>query len=330
MKTSALLRSIVFAGLVVGGTTLGRAHAAPLTPEKARQIAMDSYIYGYSLITTEVTRVQMTNVDKIEGLHAPTGQFINVKRYPPGDYRGVSAPDADTLYSLAWLDVGAEPMVFSHPDMGNRYYLFPMYSLWMPVIESPGKRTAGDKAATYLLTGPGWQGEVPAGMKQIKSPTKYMLILGRTYADGMEEDYKIVNELQAQYKAEPLSAYGKSYTFVAPKVNPTPGFSMTDKPQAVIDAMDTSTYFNMMAKLMGDTAPPAQEDAPIVTKMAEIRLVPGMPFDLTKLDPAVQDALKDVGKVASASPRSLVLRAPRCLDDSLIFTDGLRHETATT
>ena len=50
--------------------------------------------------------MQMSNVDKIEGLHAPMGQFINIKRYPPADYRGVSAPNADTLYSLAWLDLG--------------------------------------------------------------------------------------------------------------------------------------------------------------------------------------------------------------------------------
>jgi hypothetical protein len=61
------------------------------------QIALEAYIYGYSLITTEVTRVQMSNVPAIEGLHAPMGQFINVKRYPPADYRGVSAPNADTL-----------------------------------------------------------------------------------------------------------------------------------------------------------------------------------------------------------------------------------------
>lgn len=271
-----------------------------LTKEEAAQIGMEAYIYGYSLITTEVTRVQMTNVDKIEGLRAPLGQFINVKRYPPGDYRGVSAPNADTLYSAAWLDVGTEPMVFSHPDMGDRYYLFPMYSLWMPVIESPGKRDAGGKAATYLLTGPGWQGEVPTGMQQIKSPTKYMLILGRTYAVGTEEDYEKVNALQTQYKAVPLSAYGKPYTYVAPKVNPNPGFSMTDKPQTVINDMDISTYFNMMTRLMGDSAPPAPEDAPIVARMARIGLVPGQPFELTKLDSEVQAALKDVSKVAQA------------------------------
>jgi hypothetical protein len=112
---------------VTGGLGLLAALARPLdaqaqsavSPQEAIEIATDAYIYGYSLITTEVTRVQMSNVPKVEGLHGPMNQFINVKRYPPADYRGVSAPNADTLYSLAWLDL-SEPMVFSHPAMGDR------------------------------------------------------------------------------------------------------------------------------------------------------------------------------------------------------------------
>jgi hypothetical protein len=121
---------------------------------EAEQIALDAYVYGYSLITTEVTRVQMSNVDKVAGLQGPAGQFINVPRYPPADYRGVSAPNADTLYSLAWLDL-AEPQVFSHPDMGNRFYLFEIVDLWMTDLNSPSKRTSGGAAANYLITGPG-------------------------------------------------------------------------------------------------------------------------------------------------------------------------------
>ena len=239
----------------------------------------------------------MSNVDKIEGMHAPTGQFANIKRYPPADFRGVSAPNADTLYSVAWLDL-AEPQVFSHPDMGKRFYLFEMTDLWMTDFETPGTRTAGGQAANYLITGPGWTGDVPAGMKQIKCATRYMVILGRTYADGTDQDYAAVNALQAQYKIVPLSAYGKPYTYQTPPVNPKPGFSMTDAPQAVILDMDTSTYFNMMARLMGGAAPPAPEDAPMLARMAKIGLVPGQTFDMAKLDPAVQTALKDLGKAA--------------------------------
>ena len=293
--TGAAAASLAFT--VLNGMAVP-ANAQAVTPEEARQIAEGAYIYGYSLITTDVTRVQMSNVPKVEGLTAPTGQFINIPRYPPADYRGVSAPNADTLYSLGWLDL-TEPQVFSHPDMGNRYYLFEVTDLWMSDSESsPSRRTADGKAANYLFTGPGWKGEVPAGMKQFPMATRYMVILGRTYADGTEQDYKAVNELQAQYKITPLSSWGKSYTPVAPPVNPNPGFSMTDKPQPVIIAMGTEGYFNLLAKLMGGDAPPAAGDGPILASMAKIGIVPGKPFEMSKLDPAVQAALKDIPQSA--------------------------------
>jgi hypothetical protein len=274
------------------------AEAQSLTPTEAQRIAEDAYIYGYSLITTEVTRVQMSNVPKLEGLTGPMGQFINIPKYPPADYRGVSAPNADTLYSIGWVDL-SEPQVFSHPDMGSRYYLFEVVDLWMSDSKSsPSKRTADGKAANYLFTGPGWKGDVPAGMKHIPMATRYMVILGRTYADGTEQDYKAVNALQAQYKFTPLSAWGKPYTPVAPPVNPNPGFSMTDKPQTVILAMGTEGYFNLMAKLMAGAAPPAAGDAPMVARMARIGIVPGKPFEMSKLDPAMQAVLKDIPQSA--------------------------------
>ena len=164
----------------------------------------------------------------------------------------MSAPNADTLYSVAWLDVGTEPMVFSHPDMGKRYLPVPDVQPVDAGDRSPGKRTAGGKAATYLHHWPRLEGR-GAGRHEADQVADHAtcVILGRTYADGTEEDYKAVNALQAQYKLVPLSAYGKPYTYMAPPVDPNPGFSMTDKPQAVIDAMDTSAYFNMMARLMG-------------------------------------------------------------------------------
>lgn len=287
---------ILALALLVGFST-ATTSAQQLSPEEAKQIAIDAYIYGYSLITTDVTRVQMSNVPALEALRGPVNQFVNVKRYPPADYRGVSAPNADTLYSLAWIDL-SEPQVFSHPDMGDRFYLFPMVDLWMTIFDSPGARTAGGAAGNYLLTGPGWEGEVPAGLKHISCATRYMVILGRTYADGTEQDYEAVNALQAQYKITPLSAWGKPFTYTAPPVDPNPGYNMTDKPQAAILALGTEGYFNKLAQLMASTAPPAKEDAPILQRMAKLGIVPGQQFELSKLDPAVQTALKDIPQAA--------------------------------
>jgi len=87
---SKVLSAIAALGLLLGQSAPARAEA--LTPDEARKIAMDAYVYGYSLITTDVTRVQMSNVPKVEELRAPMNTFANVKRYPPADYRrGASA-----------------------------------------------------------------------------------------------------------------------------------------------------------------------------------------------------------------------------------------------
>lgn len=296
----AYRRSFINGSLAVtAGLAMPRpASSQALSPAEARQIAEDAYIYGYSLITTEVTRVQMTSVDKVEALRAPMNQFANVPRYPPADFRGVSAPNADTLYSVAWLDL-AEPQVFSHPPMGDRFYLFEIVDLWMTALESaPSKRTAGGAAGNYLITGPGWRDTVPAGMKHIAMPTRYMVILGRTYADGTPQDYEAVNKLQAEYRITPLASWGKSFTPVAPPVDRNPGFSLTDAPQPVILGMGTAGYFDRMARLMGDIAPAATTDGPMLARMARIGLVPGQPFDMGRLDSAVQAALTDVPQTA--------------------------------
>jgi hypothetical protein len=293
--TRALLASAAALFSAVSAPVLAQADQV----KEAVDIATDAYVYGYSLVTTDVTRVQMSNVPAVEALKAPLNQFVNVKRYPPGDYRGVSAPNADTLYSLAWLDL-KEPQVFSHPDMGKRYFLFPMVDLWMTIFDSPGTRTTGQKAGKFLLTGPGWKGEVPKGMAHIASATRYMVILGRTYADGSEADYKAANALQAQYKITPLSAWGKPFTPKAPPVDANPGISMTDEPQKVILEMSTEAYFNWLAKRMCSDSPAYAADAPALARFAKIGFEPCKPFEMSKLDSGVQAALKDLPKTALA------------------------------
>jgi hypothetical protein len=295
MKSSRIASLMLAAGLVASS---GPAFA--LTADEVKSIAIDAYVYGYSLITTEVTRVQMTHTTQASPEHqkAPMGQFLNVPRYPPANYRGISAPNADTLYSIAWIDV-SEPQVFSQPAMPDgRFYMFPMYNLWMVDFASKGSRTAGQAAANYLLTRSDWKGEVPKGMVHVPVETRYMVILGRTYANGTEADYKAVNGLQAQLKITPLSAWGTDYKPKAAPLDPNPPFSMTDKPQKVILDMGTKGYFDMMARLMCKDAPPVAADKSMVEKMAQIGLKPCETFDMSKFDAQTQAALKDLPQEA--------------------------------
>src|SRR5262245_20633927 len=118
-------------------------------------IAMDAYVYGYPLVTLDQTRLVMTNVSSPNTTgRAPMGQFANATSYPDASYHDVTAPNANTLYSVAWLDLKKEPYVLSLPDAHDRYYLMPMLSGWTNVFASPGKRTTGTGPQRYAITGP--------------------------------------------------------------------------------------------------------------------------------------------------------------------------------
>jgi hypothetical protein len=293
-----LLSSLAIASALL--TTWASAQAADLSPEEAKKIAIDAYIYGYSLMTSDVTEKAFTNTTapNPETFQAPLNQLVNIPRYPAADYKGVTAPNADTLYTGAFLDVSKEPILLSYPDMHGRYFLFPIYSQWTNVIAAPGSRTLGTGAQTIAIIGPEWHGILPSGITQeVKSPTNTVFIIGRVYADGTPEDYAAVNAAQKEFKLVPLSSYGKPYTPPAGTIDPKAP-SVKEKVRDIISAMDTQTYFNAMAMSMAINPPVLPEDAPTVAEMAKIGLVPGMPFDLSKLSPADQAVLADVGKVA--------------------------------
>jgi hypothetical protein len=256
-------------------------------------LATDAYIYGYPLVTMEMTRRVITNVTAPEGTHAPMGQLIKLREYPDATFKDVTAPNADTLYTTSFLDVGKEPWIISVPDMKGRYYLLPMLDGWTNVFQVPGKRTTGTGAKTYAITGPGWQGTLPAGVTEYKSPTSIVWILGRIYCTGTPEDYAAVHALQDEFKLVPLSSYGKPY--IPPPGTIDPAQDMKTAVREQVNRMDAKEYFTLLAQLM-KANPPAAEDGPELAKFAKIGLVPGQDFDATKLN---ADFVKRIPQVAN-------------------------------
>ena len=139
--------------------------------EVAVNDAVDAYIYGFPLVTMDMTRKQTTNVASAGALRAPIGQLVRVRAYPTAEYRDVPGANTDTLYTMVWLDVSKEPWIFSIPDMGDRYYMMPMLDSWTNVFQSPGTRTTGNSAQRYVITGPRWSGALPEDVTEYKSPT---------------------------------------------------------------------------------------------------------------------------------------------------------------
>jgi hypothetical protein len=269
----------------------GPAAAAAITEEEAHAIGVDAYLYFYSIVTMDLTRKQLTNQEpEPGGIGGPMNRFANVGAFPTADLRVVVRPNFDTLYSSGWLDLTKEPMVVSAPDTGGRYYLLPMLDMWTDVFASPGWRTTGTQAANFLVTPPGWSGAVPDGFTEIKAPTPYVWIIGRTKTDG-PADYDAVHKIQAGYKITPLSQWGKEP--VPPEVKIDPSIDMKTPPKVQVDTMKAGPYFAYAAELL-KLHPPHITDEPIIARLKRIGFEAGKDFDLDKADPAVKKALEEV------------------------------------
>lgn len=266
-----------------------------LSAQQISETAIDAYIYGYPLVTMEITRRIMTNVEKPEGTRAPMGQLVRMRKYPDASFKDVTAPNADTLYTTAWVNVGSEPWVLSLPDAKDRFFLFPMLDGWTNVFQVPGKRTTGTSSQKYAITGPSWKGQLPAGLTQYNSPTALVWILGRIYCTGTPEDYAEVHKMQDEITLVPLSSYGKPFTPPTGQVDTS--IDMKKSVRDHVNSLSASEYFNLLATLMRDN-PPASEDAPMQARMATIGLVPGKSFDAAKLGPDASKAIESVPQVA--------------------------------
>lgn len=276
--------------------TSERANAAAEAQKQAGLAAgVDAVVYGLPLVLMDVTKEKATNVPKPQGLlGAPLNQFGHVREFPTASFKDVVRANVDTLYSSAFLDLTAEPIVLTLPDTAGRYYLMPMLDAYTNVFASPGKRTTGTKAGNYAITGPGWHGTLPKGVSEIKAPTNLVWIIGRTQTNG-PKDYAAVHAIQDGYRLVPLSAFGKPYEPPAGGVNPA--FDMNTPPVEQVEKMSAEVFFARVAALLKSNPPPAT-DAPMLAKLKAIGIVPGEKFEPSRLEPHYAEGLKESLAVA--------------------------------
>ena len=252
MNSSAKLRQLVLALLCLGLAGVAYAQMPPSTRpspsgEEVAEIARDAYVYAYPMVLMHVTMQVGTNVEVPAGTQAPINQLGHMREFPDASFTLVVRPNADTLYSTLAYDVATEPLVVSVPDSGGRYYLNQWLDHWTDVFTSPGSRTTGTGAQTYAIVGPTWQGELPDGVREYRSPTARGLLIGRTQTNG-KADYEAVRRFQDGMTAAPLSAYGKPYTPPRGTAKAEPSSADPAQTRAVIGSRATGWRFAPLAQ----------------------------------------------------------------------------------
>jgi hypothetical protein len=262
-----------------------------VSPQDAQQIAYDATVYGFPLVIMDLTRQIFTAVPAPNQSGSPVNQFGNKKTFPDATFVNVVNPNADTLYSSAWIDTAKEPIILSVPDTHGRYYLMPMLNYWTDCFASPGSRTTGTGAGNFAITSPNWSGKLPEGITELRSSTRWVWIVGRIACAG-PSDYENVWKLQDQLKLTPLSAWGTNYVPPA-NVPVDPDVNVKVSPLNQLLAMDAANYFNYVCQLMVDN-PPYEADAPLLANLEKIGIKTGADYKsyFAGLDDGVKSAIQ--------------------------------------
>ena len=233
----------------------------------AQSLLEQAYLYAFPLVLMDATRKVSTNTETPNGTRAPINQFIHAEKPADAASRAVVTPNVDTIYTQAFLDVGAEPMLYGVPQT-DRFFNVQVLDAWTntaAVLEAPG---------LYAITRSDWQGELPEGVQRINVPTTRVWTIARIVLSG-QEDLPNVRAIQDKMQLMPLSAYQMD-SWTAPAGTYDPAYDFV--PVQHVLALSPQEFFDTANQLM-ETNPPAAADAPVLRELAALHVGPGEKFD---------------------------------------------------
>ncbi|MFJ7955814.1 DUF1254 domain-containing protein [Streptomyces sp. NPDC096319] len=294
-----------------------------MTDESREKLATEAWLYGYPLVTAAMTKAVMTAVAARDDARrkAPVNQFCYMRGTPDASFTEVVSPNADTLYSSAWLDLSEQPLVLTLPDFGDRFWMVPILDAWSNVCAVVGRRKNGSSAGPFLIAGPSWSGPAPAGLTLLKSPTAVNWTIPR-YATSGPSDWSAVNRLQDGTRLIPLSEWtGDPDDYTPPVDVPVPdGADAVTPPVDRVHALSGREYFTLLNRMMVDN-PPAPADAPYLGKFAKLGIAPGA--SLEDLSPEELSTLDEGARKGPETLRALLAEAESAKDRGWAVHRGL-------
>ncbi|QAY86553.1 DUF1254 domain-containing protein [Pseudomonas arsenicoxydans] len=255
------------------------------TPEEARGIAKEAYLYGFPVVEMYKTLYTQAVDKKSSNFKAPLNKIGNTAKAFTAQDTAFVTPNADTPYSFIWMDLRAEPLVLTLPKIDeNRYYSVQLIDAYTQNFAYLGTRSTGDNGGHFMIAGPNWQGQQPVNIDRLlRSETNIAYALYRTQLFD-DKDLAKVKRIQKRYKVETLSHYVKHKAPPpAPKIAwPKPTPTMSDTP-------DLFRYLNFMLAF----APAQVAEKDLLARFKKIGIEAGKPFNLHNYTAEQRQALED-------------------------------------
>lgn len=260
--------AVATAGLAACGTTDDGGDIEPSgTPTDRSATATEAYIFGYPLMLIGTARATAQRT-------APINLLLHETALPAPPERNVVRVDVDTIYSSAWLDLRAEPVLFEVPRMPDRrYWLMQLVGAWSNTEHCPtgvDPLVESDRPSyTYAAVGPKWSGRLPDGVTALPMSTADVWFIGRIEVRG-RDDIPAARAMQNELKLAPLSAWDGRPTQSAL----LPSAGRDPAPAEKVEAMVGRRYFERMCSLL-EANPPVPPDEIQMRRLATIGIEPG-------------------------------------------------------
>lgn len=255
------------------------------TPEQARAIAKEAYLYGFPVVEMYKTLYTQAVDKKSSNYKAPFNQIGNTAKAFTAKDTAFVTPNADTPYSFVWMDLRAEPLVLTLPPIEeHRYYSVQLIDAYTQNFAYLGTRSTGNNGGHFMIAGPDWKGRQPQNIDRLlRSESNIAYALYRTQLFD-DKDLSKVKQIQAGYKVEPLSRYDKHKAPpAAPKI---------DWPKPVPNMSDTPDLFRYLNFMLAFTQANDAERA-LLERFKTIGVEAGKPFNVAKLSTDQRQALED-------------------------------------
>ncbi len=260
-------------GLVAAlpGASAGVAGTQSPQYQRALQLGVQAYVYGYPLLDTNRVFLTSTSVNVPNGKGGgPVNVFSDFRRLTDPSDKTVVAPNHDTLYSMSWLDLTRQPVVLHMPVVKHRFVVFELVDPYTTNFALIG--SVGFGPGDYAIVPPGWHGKLPRGVQRVNSPYTRVWVIGRTYIANAADTPNVVR-IQNRYAITPLDKFGTNYKPKRPKhidlkVNDytVPGTTSGENPLAFFDALgDQLKQF-----------PPPAADATLLRQLRTVGIGPGL------------------------------------------------------
>jgi hypothetical protein len=256
-----------------------------LTPQQAKQIAKEAYVYGFPLVVNYKTMYNYTlNQKSPEYKAALNEKSCEARVFTPED-KAIVTPNSDTPYCMFWLDIRNEPIVLSVPEIkDDRYYSFQLVDLYTHNFAYLGTLTSGNQAGKYLIAKQGWNDEKPEGITEVLySETDLFFVIVRTQLMNAN-DLLNVQAIQDEYQIQELSSFLGKEPVQAKEIDNSLEWNDGDE-----FTVESFKYINFMLNL---TSPLATE-IELRNKFAKLGIGTEKGFDITNFDEEIQKAIEE-------------------------------------